>query len=316
MMATGPALGAGLDDVVTGHILPGHAAFAERTAALADTAAAECTGPATQEAYHAAFDAWMGISHIQFGPIEDLNLSLSIAYWPDPKNRTGKALARLVADEDPIAQDRTAYSEVSIAAQGLFALERLLYDPAFSSGPYVCALTATVAGALADTAGELADAWPDYAELLTNPGPDNPVYPTEADAARKVYTALYTGLEFDRDTRLGRPLGTYDRPRPNRAEARLSERSQRNVELSLAALNQLADLLATDPAPRTSAAFAAARRRVSELDDPVFAGVADPMSRFRIEALQQEVRDIQTEMATEIGTALGVTAGFNAMDGD
>ena len=314
-LVAGPAL-AGLEELTAGHILPGHHAFAEDTAALAETAAADCLGDETRAAYQQAFDAWMGISHIQFGPIEQLNLGLAVAYWPDPKNRTGKALLGLIADEDPVAYDRAAYREVSIAAQGLFALERLLYDPAFTSDAYTCALTAAIAGGLADTALMLDEAWQGYAEILTRPGPENPVYPSQADAARKAYTALLGGLEFTRDQRLGRPLGSFDRPRPNRAEARLAGRSQRNVELSLAALQEMARTLADDPTPRTEVAFAAARRRAAELDDPVFAGVADPMERFRVESLVQEIRDIQTELGTEIGSALGVSAGFNALDGD
>ncbi|MAC81864.1 MAG: imelysin peptidase [Rhodobacteraceae bacterium] len=307
---------AGLREVAQDHILPGYAAFAQATANLAATAETDCTGDATRAAYQQAFDAWMGISHIQFGPIEDMNLSLAIAYWPDTKNRTGKALAGLIAAEDPIAYDRAAYREVSIAAQGFFALERLLYDPSIDASDYVCALTGSIAGGLADTATMLSDAWVDYADVLATPGPDNPAYPTPEDAARKVFTALNSGLEFDRDTRLGRPLGTFDRPRPTRAEARLSARSQRNVELSLAALQDLAEKLADDPIPGTLARFDIARTSASDLDDPVFDGVDTPMQRFRVEALQQDVRDIQTVMATEIGAALGVSAGFNSLDGD
>lgn len=307
---------AGLEEVATDHILPRYAAFAEATANLATTAETDCTGDATKAAWNEAFDAWMGVSHIQFGPIEDMNLSLAIAYWPDTKNRTGKALASLIAAEDPVVNDPAAYRDVTIAAQGFFALERLLYDPAIEPGDYVCALTTAIAGGLADTAAMLSDAWTDYAQVLTNPGPDNPSFPSEQDAARKVYTALNAGLEFDRDTRLGRPLGTFDRPRPNRAEARLSGRSQRNVELSLAALQDLAEQLADDPIPATEAKFAIARTSAAELDDPIFEGVDNPMQRFRVEALQQDVRDIQTEMSTEIGAALGVSAGFNSLDGD
>ncbi|MGR3804293.1 imelysin family protein [Marinibacterium profundimaris] len=310
-----PAL-AGLDEVATDHALPRYEALAQSTETLAATAATDCRGEATLAAYTAAFDDWMGVSHIQFGPIEDLNLSLAIAYWPDPKNRTGKALRGLIADADPVVNEAEDYRDVSIAAQGFYALERLLYDDSLPQGDYTCALTAAVARGLADTSAMLATAWVDYAGTLTQPGPDNPVYPTGADATRKVYTALLSGLEFTRDQRLGRPLGTFDRPRPNRAEAQLSGRSQRNVVLSLAALEDLALALADAPIPQSQAAFDRARARAASLDDPVLAGVADPMARFRIEALQQDLRDIQTELATELGAALGVSAGFNSMDGD
>ena len=315
-LVTPLAAQAGLDAVAGAHVQPRYDALARETAALAETAATDCRDEATRAAYHDAFDAWMAVSHIQFGPIEELNLGLTIAYWPDPKNRTGKALARLIADQDPIADDPEGYTEVSIAAQGFFALERMLYDPAIPATDYTCTLTATMAATLAANTATLAGAWGDYAGFLTRPGADNPIFPTQQDAERKVYTALLSGLEFDRDQRLGRPLGTYDRPRPNRAEARLSERSLRNIALSLAALQDLAETLSDQPIPETLLVFDRAKSRAAEITDPALAGVADPMQRFRIEALQQDVRDIEAKLAIEIGEVLGVSAGFNSLDGD
>ena len=122
------AASAGVEEVVADHILPGHAAFADSAAVLAATADTACTGPEIETAYQDAFDAWIGVSHIQFGPIEDDGLSLAIAFWPDPKNRTGKALGQLISAEDPVVEDPAAFTEVSVAAQGLFSLERMLYD--------------------------------------------------------------------------------------------------------------------------------------------------------------------------------------------
>ncbi|MCY4179353.1 MAG: imelysin peptidase, partial [Litoreibacter sp.] len=118
------------------------------------------------------------------------------------------------------------------------------------------------------------------------------------------------------DQRLGRPLGTFERPRPRRAEARRSERSLRHIELSLAALEELATTFYSGDLNLTKSAFADARARAAALDDPALAGVADPSKRIRIEALQRTVRDIQNAVNTEIGKPLGITAGFNALDGD
>ena len=47
-----------------------------------------------------------------------------------------------------------------------------------------------------------------------------------------------------------------------------------------------------------------------------FAGVAEPVRRFRIEALQQAIRDIQIAITQDIGIPLGISAGFNSLDGD
>ncbi|MEO9896912.1 MAG: imelysin family protein, partial [Paracoccaceae bacterium] len=63
------------------HILPGHITLGAATAELASTAKADCTPDAVRPAFHTAFDAWIGISHIHFGPLEDQALTLAMSFW-------------------------------------------------------------------------------------------------------------------------------------------------------------------------------------------------------------------------------------------
>ena len=44
--------------------------------------------------------------------------------------------------------------------------------------------------------------------------------------------------------------------------------------------------------------------------------VATTQGRFRVEALQSAVRRVQNEIAEHVGPTIGVTSGFNSMDGD
>ncbi|MEM6408008.1 MAG: imelysin family protein [Pseudomonadota bacterium] len=300
------------DAAINDHILPGHGDLVRATDALATLAENDCTVDALKPAFSEAYDAWISISHIQFGPIEDQGLSLAMSFWPDPKDSTGKAIARLTAAKDPIV-DSAEFGEVSAAAQGFTALERLLFDPQPDT-EYACSLTQAVALGLADKAQSINAAWPAFAALMTQTG--NTRFRSEEEVNRALYTALSTGLEFLHDQRLGRPLGSFERPRPRRAEARRSGRSLRHIELSLAALEALATTFYEGDLSETKSAFADARDRAATLDDPTLAGVAEPSKRIRIEALQRTVRDIQNAVNTEIGKPLGITAGFNALDGD
>ena len=86
--------------------------------------------------------------------------------------------------------------------------------------------------------------------------------------------------------------------------------------LSLEALRDLAVALSDQPIPQTEAAFAAALEVAHDLDDPVFATVADPSGRLKVEILQQRIATVQVAVAGEIGATLGVTQGFNSADGD
>jgi len=320
LILAAPLARADVATVIDDHILPGHARFAEATAALEAAAGADCTPPSVQPAYNDAFDAWLGIAHLRLGPIESRGYALAIAFWPDARGMVPKTLARLIASEDPVVAEPDAFAEVSVAARGFFALERMLYDPDFSGyGPqsYSCDLTRAIAADLARMAADLDADWRDtFAETLRSAGaPGNEVFLTDLEGVQALFTALTTGLEFNAETRIARPLGSFERPRPERAEARRSGRSLRNVVVSLDALRELAETLAGE-APATEAAFASARDIAAELDDPVFAGVADPTGRLRVEILQQRIQLVRDAARAEIGPALGVAAGFNSMDGD
>lgn len=235
---------------------------------------------------------------------------------------TGRSLAGLIADEDAAVDDPAEYATVSVASRGFYALEFLLFDPEVSSSgddAYRCALAQAITADIAATSELILDEWVgEFANLVLAAGA-NDRFQSPDEAMRVLFGALTTGLEFTADLRLGRPLGSFEAPRPNRAEARRSERSARHVELSLTALADLAHILSQgDPVLQSDieAEFSSALGRLRSLDDPTFVTVADPQGRIRIETLQQRIQDVRVLIATELGPTLGVAAGFNSLDGD
>jgi predicted lipoprotein len=63
-------------------------------------------------------------------------------------------------------------------------------------------------------------------------------------------------------------------------------------------------------------AFDAALGAAGRVAGTIDAEVATVQGRIHVEALQGAVKNVQTEVASHIGPAVGVTSGFNAMDGD
>ncbi|WP_171211286.1 imelysin family protein [Ruegeria sp. HKCCA5426] len=321
--ATAQDRGPILTDVVEGHILPGYARLSKATGALSSVAQGDCaaTSPEFRAAYHAAFDRWITVSHLRFGPSETDNRAFALAFWPDTKGFTPKALSGLIAVRDSAVETPEGFAETSVAGRGFFALEMMLYDPAFmetEDEPYRCALVQAIAVDINHNANSIDADWVSYAIQITKPGGQS-AFRSDSEAVQELYKALVTGLEFTANTRLGRPLGALDRPRPKRAEARRSERSLRHVELSLIALRDLAARLSADhPEIDTdlAKAFEKAIDRTQRLDDPGLAGIATPQGRLRVEALQQSINDIRSVATTELGPTLGINAGFNALDGD
>ncbi|MEM9044891.1 MAG: imelysin family protein [Pseudomonadota bacterium] len=313
-----------VDQALSRHVLPGFAMLTERTSELASAAAADCKPDSIslRKTYGAAFDAWLGVSHLRFGPTEVDSRGFALAFWPDPRSKTSKALRQLIQVEDPIILSAQDFATLSVAARGFYAMERMLYDPAIQAtgtDEYRCQLTVAIARDIALTSALIEDDWnTNYAPLLIAAGPGNATYATPREAVKELFKALTGGLQFTAELRLGRPLGTFDRPRPKRAEARLSERSLRNAVLSVKANGNLAKILAEEH-PNIDVALAQAVEliEVQARDlDPIFAMVSTPSDRIKVEIFQQSINEVRAIIGGELGPALQVAQGFNALDGD
>jgi predicted lipoprotein len=313
-----------INDIVDAHILPRFHALADTSADLATTAQNDCsvTSPALQTAYGQAFDAWINASHLRFGPTEVDDRAFALAFWPDSRGATPRSLTKLLSEQDPVLASPEDYAQVSIAARGFYAMEFLIYDEALSGlgdADDHCTLIQTITTDIATTSAAILNDWQtDYASRLRNPNVSG-TYRSDEDSLQELFKALTTGLQFTSETRLGRPMGTFQRPRPTRAEAWRSGRSARHVDLSLSALNDLALRLSSDDpelSARIRTRFERATTRLSDLGDPIFAGVVDPQIRFKIEVIRQSIDNIRALVQDELGPTLGVAAGFNSLDGD
>ncbi|MGR3467799.1 MAG: imelysin family protein [Shimia sp.] len=205
-----------VEAAITDLILPGYATFAEEGAQLRAAAGATCdpTDETLRAAYHDAFDAWMSVSHLRFGPAENSGAAFILAFWPDTRGATPKTLTRLIAEDDPALTDPDQFAEVSAAGRGFFALEYLLFDPALTAAePETarCALVSAVAMDISRLADGLAADWGSYQTKLLDPSAGGR-FQTDQEAAQALFKALSEGLQFTHEVRLGRPLGTFDRP--------------------------------------------------------------------------------------------------------
>ncbi len=315
-------LPARVEAAVEMHVLPAYARMARSTRTLSEAAGATCDpeDEALRAAFHTAFDSWVRVSHLRFGPSEADNRAFALAFWPDTRGKTPKALAGMIANEAPAGLVVADLMQQSIAAQGFYALDFLLYDPTLMTlgeATYRCALIQNLAGGSALRSEAIHGDWvDDYAAAMNAPTADGP-YRSTKEAAGELVKAVATGLQFTDEARLARPLGTFEKPRPKRAEAWRSGRSQRHVVLALEATGELAVALAgeTSAGGRIADGFATALNN-ADFEDPTFAGVADPIGRLKIESLQQYVFGLREEAVGELVDLLDVSIGFNALDGD
>lgn len=309
--------------VVSRYAVPAVEAFETQTAALDEAAQNDCRPSGVIPAFHAAFDAWVALQHLNIGPVETDGRSLAISFWPDKKGMIPKTLQMMMRDQDAAVQNADDFAHVSIAARGLFALEFMLFDDTFNAydqGDYSCQLVQAIAHDVSRTAKVIEGEWTragGFADLLRTAGADdNTYFFSETEAAQSLYTMLATGLENNVELRIERPLGSFDKPRPKRAEAYRSGRSLRNLIVSLQASRYFVIAMAPQAPTQTLAILDDALAKANALNDPTFASVTDPSGRLKIEIIAQRIEAAIDAIANDVGAPLGVSAGFNASDGD
>ncbi len=298
-------------------------AFRDATGVLYRTAQAHCAGDASEEDLRTAFaDAWLAwapLDSYQFGPIEQTGAALTVNFWPDKKGFVNRGLRDLLAKTPEEQADPAVVAAGSAAAQGLPALEMLL----FTEAP-ACPAVVGISGNLDRLAGELYDGWfadGGWADLARAAGPDNPIYLDASEFTKTLYTALDFGLTRIADQRLARPLGTFDRPFPTRAEAWRSGLTEAIIHAQLTGIAEMIeDGFAGDVREPDRAwvlkVIGQTHDRLDQIGQPIKDAVVEPASRVRVEGLQTKVHALQLEMDRDIGPNLGVDTGFSAADGD
>lgn len=297
--------------------------FRVAAAALADASVGFCDGQIDRTRYleglRATWQAWAPLDAYQFGPIIQRGAVLSVGFWPDKKDYVGRGLRALLNQHPEALRAPQTIAQHSAAVQGLPAIERLLFDD-MPACPAVIGISAHLQ-IMADTL--YTDWFQDggWADMAREAGPDNPVYLSADEFTKTLYTAIDFELTRIADARLGRPLGTFDTPRPAQAEA---WRAGLSLDIINAQLEGIETLLVRGFAGAVfnphlnwvQNVIDDTQDRVASISAPLDVAVADPSTRIRVEGLQTKIRFLQLQFAEDIGPGLGVDTGFTAADGD
>ncbi|WP_424939206.1 imelysin family protein [Aliiroseovarius sp. S253] len=297
-------------------------AFRNESATLAQTAVDFCDGGAREpviDALEATWLAWAPLDAYQFGPIEQQAAALTVNFFPDKKNFTGRALHQHLKRPEAEQDDPAIVASSSAALQGLPAIERLLFEDLPT-----CPSLVGVTGNLAHMAQNLYDGWfaaNGWADLARGAGPDNPVYLADTEFTKQIYTAIDFSILRLKEHRLARPLGTYERAFPKRAEAWRSGLTNQIMISQLEGIIALVDQGFADAVSKPARVEALKtleelRTRIDSIGAPLAVAVEDPLMRVRIEGIMSKLDYLQTQMDEDLGRDLSVQSGFSAGDGD
>jgi predicted lipoprotein len=273
-------------------------------------------------------------SVLRFGPLAADNRFERMFFWPDPRGIALKQVQAALAEKDEALADVTALAGKSVALQGLPALEFALFGTGaheLVSAPagFRCRFAAAVAANIAFVAGEAVAGWradTPFAASFTDPQPGGEPYRSAAEVDGEIVKALTTVLQFVRAAELQPALGD-DVAGANGRRAPLW-RSDATFGLVTAQIAGARDLLLaagyaeTLPADRNwlpgqvRFGLDAARRGLEQIVSPAEKAFADPADRGRIEFADTALDGAGHDVSEKLSAALGLTMGFNALDGD
>lgn len=273
-------------------------------------------------------------SVLRFGPLAAEDRFEKLFFWPDPRGIALKQVQAALAQKDEALADVAALAGKSVALQGLPALEFALFGTGsheLVSAPagFRCRFAAAVAANIAFVAGEAVAGWradTAFATSFTDPQPGGEPYRSAAEVDGEIVKALTTALQFIRAAELQPPLGDDIAG----ANGRLAPlwRSDATFGLVTAQIAGARDLLLAAGYAETLPADAnwlpgqvrfgldAARRGLEQIAAPAEKAFADAADRGRIEFADVALDGAGHDISEKLSAALGLTMGFNALDGD
>lgn len=271
-----------------------------------------------KRAYLATADTWSGIEFLRYGPIGEEFRAERLSYWPERKNATAKSLAQLLEKDGVADLTPELFIKNSVAAQGLPALERLLFDANAETEMLAgerrarrCAVGQAIAWNIVIIAHDVRLGWTnEVAGQLADPA-------IAKEATSRIATDFLASFAYIRDSKLrpvlGREIGSA---RPQLAESWRSGRSKRALKLNLEALGDFAKLIMKGKDGYTPEAIATAASVADELPEDFGKAVVDAKQRPSFFLLLDAVAAARDKAHDEIPAVLGITVGFNSQDGD
>lgn len=314
-------------------IAPGYAAFAEAAQALATTTQAYCAAPgnddaALQEAWKCAMTAWQRMQHLRVGPVEEDHRRLRIQFFPDGNSAVQRNLDGLLGGAAPITEGLVRNTPAG--AQGLPALERLIFEETLAAGSRRCEAATAIAGNLRNMAQEVAAPWQAGGALLAGFVNGSDPFLSEEDVLVAILESLVVQAEFVANRKIRPGLRTSD---ADALESPLSMHSKENIAANVDALAalvgdgqgsayRLRDYLLrghdeSSIGDQLGATASNAQVRLAALTAGLEAAIGGQATadRERVQALFDDLHML-SNLGVDASVAAGVNLGFNSEDGD
>lgn len=329
-------------DIADGFARPKAAAFASAAEGMRREMAALCAAPdaaalaRAREGFAGLVAAWGGVSVLRFGPLPAENRFERVFFWPDARGVIVRQVQVLLAEQDESVLDAAALAGKSVAVQGLPALEYVLHGTgaealatfkSLGEGGHRCRYGLAIAGNVEDIARAVQSEWAAGAafhDTFAMPAPEHELYRSPREVAAEAVKAMATAVQFVRNAELLPALGdSADKARGRRAPLWRSDLTFALAMAQIDAVAALADAsgFAADEAVRRPVEtlrldLVNASAALGKIEAPAETAFAEPADRDRIRYVTVALDTANKTLGGALSAALGLTMGFNALDGD
>jgi len=259
-----------------------------------------------------------------------------VQFWPDKRNITSRHLGVLLENKDDQARSVDGIVADSVAVQGFPALERLLFETP-DNHPLAkaqCDLARSIAVNLSNIASDVAMEWKSsYRQTMLSAGPDNPEYLNQKEALKIMYGALSTSLQILVNVKITPVLGdSMDSAKPRRGESWRSARTLHNIAINIetalrlyeggdAHSNGFDDVLLQRGGQAEHSVIGGGLVQTLKwakgLEPFTIEEIVSDHSRYaKLALIAGQLAGVQAEADGPLVDALGLSLGFNALDGD
>jgi predicted lipoprotein len=301
-------------------VIPGFNELSVRGAEHAAAWSAYCAAPSEQgrdavvQSFHAFADGWAAVEVMRAGPASKEFRNERLYFWPERKNAVERGLAALLKRAAASKLTADDIRAESAAVQGLPALERLLYPKGSEGHPQKtvsidaagCSAGEAISSNAARIAADMAQEWTALGDVAD-------------DSARTAFaTDLVTAYAMIKDKKVEDVIGkSADAVKPHAAEFWRSGRAMRDIVVNLETLDRINTFLfkgASDEMAHPSTTRSALD--IAKTLPPDLGALAAGKDRSSAILLRDAVDSAEDRAKAELPALLGVTVGFNSLDGD
>lgn len=291
-----------------------------------------------QDQFEKLVISWSGAEIFRFGPAREDNRFERLFFWPDRRSRGIKQVREILASENAAALDVTTLKRKSVAVQGILSLEYLLFGQGFESlangtkDTFRCRYALAVSTAIHETARAILKDWKSengFSRAMQNAGPDNPVFKTDQEVIRDILQHSVELLQSMIALKLAPSLqDDHSSAKPKRIPFWRSNLFLSMMDANLGSLHKLqqqGQLYRLLPLEDRGTA-AGLLFEISQIRSVVthyrtggmlwkdILQTKDGYAKFKY--LLNPIKGAQGILAELYPQALGITMGFNSLDGD